>query len=445
VDRRLAERLAAVCAGRHLLIRHLLDDPAVIALDPALAGDLDPEERWGLLADLLNWLCRHRRALSTRLNEGRGGTTLYTVARAGETVVALADRHAAHLLARHPLDYLAYGLSDHLQRTVSDPATQRLLGRAVSMARDDGPLAVRWFPDGLPGRQRLRDRPELTARLSDYVQAVELLALEVAGLLRDHPREVERWRVARRLACTTEKVSIHRARAGTFYMEAQLGMAGLRSAERTRGPDRARPPLWILFPEDLTQPLTVFLILNREDSPGEGGSLGHLGHTHLPLGELGMATVTDIPVSPHRCCPELRGRLLHTDRRLVAFHLHQGAAPAIPDLTCVADPEADPDTWIRLRPHSCLVPGAARSRAKDPWYGFLLWVAPPCRGCCWELTHDQEIGHVTPGARLWNPRTGAVVGGDPGAPALSPDLCRERDHLLAAAAPFALSPRLRRI
>ena len=452
VDRDLAEQLAILLAGRHLLIRDLLGEAEVARLSPRLGQDLPPEERWGLLAELLNWLRRHHRAESCWLREGRGGTTLYTVALIDETPEVLRERHYEHLRMVHPATYVAYCISAHLQDRlpvgpIGLPLSRALthLNQVVRLALRDGLLGTKWYPDGVPDLSHAPATEAEREHLSAYATEVEALTLHFFALLEEAPTLLQAEVEARRLPCSPVLHPLRRV-GPPFLLEAQLRVGDLARARRRRGPDRARPPLWIRMGTGSMDADVYALLL--ASGPNAGVVHDEVGHARVPISELGRLRLTDIPVSPHRCCPELGGRVLLTGERLVSLHRHLGAMPAIPRVGAREDSPAEAGPpMVQLHAVGCLVLHSDPELPDDDplgWHGLVLWAEPSGVARGWEAVWQATLTELIAEGRMYEPEGGTVGAVDRGlAVGYSPAPAAPLQRGLQVAMPFTVSLRLR--
>jgi hypothetical protein len=435
----LATALHRLCAGRHVGVTELVDDPGVQGLGDELGSGRSRRERELRITDLLRILGDRRLAVCSTA----GGPTTpdptpmagarppsmarYTLSRPGESYTALWDRHAARLIAHHPEHYLPGGFRDHVCAALADDQLARY-GRIARLALDDARLLVQWYPDGLPdlsGPLGWRAR----ARLRGYVGGLHRRAGEYAACIAEGPHRLRRAVEASRLPCRPDPPGWSGALAGMVQDGADDHPAS-RSGAGTRD-----PLLWM--PVVQGREINPLYLLAGSIDEVTGRDRRVVGVAALSVAEAGSARVVSPRSTRHRCCPEVGEVALASPTRLIRFHLQATAPPPIPEISRAGVRRRSGARYVRLRPLGWLVPEARWS----PGPGYLLW---GCRGraLVWEGVGMGLQAAISNG-RVWDTATCELIDGTGQVICPAPvDLMQDA---LARALPYTVTEGLREL
>jgi hypothetical protein len=407
--REMETALAELCAGRHVTLQDVCDDPDVRQLVGSWVPDISPADREGLLESLLRGRLERRHLVVRTLDPLDPHTPLvihYTLRADGETYSELWGRHAQDLIVNHPAAYFPEGFLRHMTEGPGDRADGLRRRQAATFALRDGRLAATWYEDGLPDLQRPLRGPALD-HLVGYAAALRARTDDYVTCIAQGPHRLRRELAAARLPCLPDPPAVTNALPRTAKTASLpsipllwMALAGEQAADDARRPDR----LYLFY-------LRQDPVVPRRRMGGRGATtLRVVGTTSLRLTDLAKAELLHRPELPHRCCPEVNGWVIAPAAADCSrFHLAGGPLPPIPTArhprgeNLLHGPlSANPP--VPLQPLGWL----ATATLKSPWEGLLLWGDGHGR-CVWEEARQNRVEQAVREGRTWHPARGGLA------------------------------------
>jgi hypothetical protein len=403
--------------------------PGATTHDHRLGPSATGTSRHHVIRDALDELTQSGGALYVPHSEGPDAQSIFTIARPGESAQALAARHHAAILERHPYGYLAAMLH----------AGPGLPAAAVTLARQNARLLRNWFPGGLPP---LDMSPELRTRFKAYVDAVRTEAMACAALMAT-PALLREHLEREALPCerATRPISVART---TYRVEEGMEREDLLMARRKDVPRGRNATLWYPAPADPSQEGTVYLLTSSPD-PITGRDRRVIGTASLTFTEMASCQLLTLRSARPRCCMELSDQaFLATGEqgpRLGRFHRHPGRLTLSPHLSASFPRHHDDDrdlegdaTRILLHFAGCLQIPPDRTQ--------ILWADSKGRGRAWEGLSLREVGMPYGDQRLLTRRTATLHYSDHPEERPPQPSVEEMRRIIAPLMSYVLSPRL---